>query len=238
MARDASYLDIAAALTKQLASAPAGSRVASEHALMAAHGVSRPTARAALQELEQRFVVRRVRGAGTFVNRRVDYVIGPHVPPSATSTLARAGVTGNSRVLRAGAASPSADTTRRLALGRRGRVVELVRETSIDGAIAAHSTTRLPARLVPGIVEHLTDGMSLFALLRERYALRPVRAWSRASLDLPPDDVAACLGLDAVVPSWLVESVNRNGRRGEPIELTTTWMRADVVRVVFELEDG
>jgi DNA-binding FadR family transcriptional regulator len=39
--------------------------VASEHELADANGVSRPTARAALQELEHRYLVRRVPRAGT-----------------------------------------------------------------------------------------------------------------------------------------------------------------------------
>jgi hypothetical protein len=55
---------------------------------------------------------------------------------------------------------------------------------------------------------------------------------------VPPADVADRLAPDAAVPSWLVDSIDRHGRRGGPVELTTTWMRADVVRVVFEPEDG
>lgn len=237
MPRDVSYLDIAAALSERLTRARPGDRVESEHELAAAHGVSRPTARAALQQLEHRFLVRRVRGAGTFVNRRVDYVVGAHVPPSGTETFARAGVSARTTVVDARTVRASGDVARRLKVVAGDRVVRLVRLTRIDGVTAVRSTTRLPAALVPGLTDHLTDDVSLFHLFCGHYAMAPVRAWSRASLELPGDDVAHQLELDGIGPTWLVESVNRDGRAGTPIEFTTTWLRADLVRVVYEMED-
>ena len=54
-------------------------------------GVGRAAARSALQELERRLLVRRVQGAGTFVNRRIDYVISRTRPPSWHATVDRGG---------------------------------------------------------------------------------------------------------------------------------------------------
>ena len=54
---DASYLEIAATLGDELVTATTGARVPGVHALMATHGVSRPNARAAPQEREQRYLV-------------------------------------------------------------------------------------------------------------------------------------------------------------------------------------
>lgn len=237
MPRDVSYLEIASVLGSELATAPVGARVPSEHALMATHGVSRPTARAALQELEQRYVVRRVRGSGTFVNRRIDYVIGAHVPPSGTATFARSGVTVSNRLLDVGIEAADDEVAGRLDLVAGEDVVVIVRRVTIDEAVAGHSTTRLPAHLVPGLAETVSDGISLFALLWDRFDMSPVRSWSRASLDIPPAEVAWHLQLDTIEPSWLVESLNRDGPAGPALELTTTWMRADTVRVVYELEE-
>lgn len=237
MVREVSYLDIAAALTERLGTAAVGSRFASEHELVVEFGVSRPTARAALQELERRFLVRRVRGAGTFVNRRVDYVIGAHVPPSGTATFARSGVTPTIRVLTTGIVGAVGEVAERLGMPAEAPVVEIVRLTSVDGHVAGHTTTRLPDALVPGIGEHVGDDVSLFTLLQDRYGLEPVRVWSRATTEVPPPGVAAALGLDTTDPSWLIVSVNRDRRSGRRIEHTTTWMRADTVRVVVELEE-
>ncbi|MCQ8187078.1 GntR family transcriptional regulator [Streptomyces rugosispiralis] len=71
------YLEIAERLSAELAECAHGTRVAGEAEIARRFGVGRAAARAAVQELERRFVVRRTQGAGTFVNRRIDYVISP-----------------------------------------------------------------------------------------------------------------------------------------------------------------
>lgn len=134
MRRDVSYLEIAATLGDQLSAAPTGAQVPSEHALMAAHGVSRPTARAALQELQQRYLVRRVRGSGTFVNRRIDYVIGAHVPPSGTATFARSGVTAGHRVLGVSVTTAHDEVARRLDVTAGDAVIVVVRRVRVGDA--------------------------------------------------------------------------------------------------------
>ncbi len=234
----ATYLELADALERALRRARAGERVASEHELVAAHGISRPTARAVLQELEQRFVVRRVRGAGTFVNHRIDYVIGSDRPPSFSDTVTRAGGTPGARLLDVQTRRATAEVRDALGLATGSSVVVVVRVVTVDGLVAGIITSHLPAALVPGLATHLLaeDGaLSVDALLRSRYGLRPRRAWSRASLDVPPATVAAHLGLDAAAPSWCIESTNEDERTGARIERSTSWNRADALRVVFEL---
>jgi DNA-binding GntR family transcriptional regulator len=76
------YLALADRLEADLAGLSPGARVSSEHELAARHQVSRLTARAALQELERRYVVERTQGLGTFVARRITYRIGPGSPPA------------------------------------------------------------------------------------------------------------------------------------------------------------
>jgi GntR family transcriptional regulator len=49
------------------------------------------TARAALDELEHRRVVRRRRGSGTYVSRRYDLVLAPHPTPSWSQLIRAAG---------------------------------------------------------------------------------------------------------------------------------------------------
>src|SRR5215469_15548454 len=87
-----SYLAVSDELEQQLHGAAPGDPVASETELARRYGVSRLTARAALQELERRHLVRRVQGRGTFVLRRIDYRIAPDGPASFTDILAAAGV--------------------------------------------------------------------------------------------------------------------------------------------------
>lgn len=234
----ATYLELADDLERRLTASPAGDRVASEHELVAAHGISRPTARAVLQELERRYLVRRVRGSGTFVNRRIDYVIGADGPPSFSETVRRAGAVPGARLV--DVQTRRADAARRADLGLPAgtSVVVVTRVVTVDGLVAGLLATHLPAALVPGLAGHLVDAdgaVSVDALLRERYGLAPARLWSRASMDVPPVAVARSLVLDAAVPSWCIESLNVDGPSGRPIERSTGWNRADALRVVFEL---
>lgn len=238
MTTTATYVDLAEALQRRLERARPGERVVSEHELAAAEGISRPTARAALQELERRYVVRRSRGAGTFVNRRIDYVVSADAPPSFTRTVRRAGAEPGARLIGVDVVrAPSAVATQ-LELDRRAAVVRLRRTTTIDRAIAGEITTHLPAELVPGFsaIVRADDGeLSVDALLRDRYGLCPERHWTRATFDVPPADVAGRLGLETAVPSWLVESVNRDAASGRPIESSRGWNRGDALRVVLEM---
>jgi DNA-binding transcriptional regulator YhcF (GntR family) len=64
------YRQLAASLREQIISGRYGpdSRLPSEHQLAARQGISRVTARQAIQVLEQHGLVRRIRGSGTYVN--------------------------------------------------------------------------------------------------------------------------------------------------------------------------
>lgn len=232
-----SYLDLAEDLARRLARADAGTRVISEHELAASNGVSRPTARAALQELERRYLVRRIRGAGTFVNHRIDYVVGPNTPPSWSESVRAAGSVGVSRVERVSVRPATAEQRERLALEPGARVVTLLRSHTVDGHPAGLGTSQLPEELVPGLSDYIargSEGVSIYRTLVDHYGLEPVRTWTTASLEIPPPDRAARMGLEAPEPTWYIESINRDRSTGQPIELATGWLRADVYRLILQ----
>ena len=233
-----SYLDLADDLARRLRGVEVGTRVISEHELARSSGVSRPTARAALQELERRYLVRRVRGAGTFVQRRIDYPIGPHTPPSWSDGVRAAGSAPRARVERFRTAAPSAELRDRLELPAGVRVSTVLRSLTVDGRPAGLGTSHLPDDLVPGLGEHFaaaTAGRSIYHTLVDRYGLDPVRTWTTASLEVPPPDIAARMGLEAPEPTWCVESVNRDRASSRPVELARGWLRADVFRIILRV---
>lgn len=234
---DLSYLDLAENLAKQLASADPGTRVVSEHELAAGNGVSRPTARAALQELERRYLVRRIRGAGTFVNRRIDYVVGPTTPPSWSESVRNAGSVPIATIERVTTRAATAEQRERLELPAGAKVVTLLRSNTVDGHPAGLGTSHLPYDLVPGLTKHLgrgTSGRSIYRTLVDQYGLEPVRSWTTASLEIPPPDRAARMGLEAPEPAWHMESVNRDRATGRPVELAIGWLRADIYRIILQ----
>lgn len=113
-------------------------------------------------------------------------------------------------------------------------LVALLRVGWVDDTVACFSTSLLPSHLVPGLVDTPPEG-SLYAALRSTYGLDPVRRWSRAALEVPDDSAATWLSLRHRAPMWLVEGVNTCSRLHQPIEVVRSWMRTDVIKVLFEL---
>ncbi len=227
------YLGLADRLAARIARSGADARLPSEHELEREHKVSRLTARAALEELERRHLVRRVRGRGTFVAPRLDYPIGPDMPPSWTEMVRRAGRRPRFEVMGIRVQRASAGSRQALALREGARVVVLRRRGVIDDLAASVSVSYLPVELVPDLKARL--GSSLYATLRGAYGLEPVRAWCRAELEVMPPEANRALGLEGRPLGWSIESCNHCARSGRPVEVSHGWLRADVFRVRFEL---
>ncbi|HZC25897.1 MAG TPA: GntR family transcriptional regulator [Actinopolymorphaceae bacterium] len=232
------YLELADELAGALRDAPPGTRVASEYELVASQGVSRLTARAALQELEHRYLVQRVRGSGTFVPRRIDYVLSKGLPPSFTTTVAATGARPGTRLLEVGRRPADPDHPYEPEVADGGELVEVRRLNLIDGVVSGVLTSVLPGRRLPGIEDHLAaDDVSLHALLGERYGLRLRRYRHQVQLDVPDLAVAHVLGDEAPRPCWYGESLNRIEGTTRLGEYSATWSNPRVVRMVFQIEE-
>src|SRR5450755_4429117 len=85
------YLQVADQLEEQIATLEAGEPMPSEHELARDHDINRLTARAALEELERRYLVRRQQGRRTIVSRRIDYPLDPGGVPGWTKIVRKAG---------------------------------------------------------------------------------------------------------------------------------------------------
>jgi GntR family transcriptional regulator len=228
------YLVLADELAARCRELEEGARLPSENELARDHGVSRITTRAALQELERRHIVRRQQGSGTFVAARIPYPVRSGMPPSWSATVAASGHEARHAVLSVTSLRADAATARALMLPRGRSVFRLERLGLIDGQVASHHLSHLPAALAPGLADQIGDG-SLTNYLTERHGLLPDRWWSRAELMPLPDDVAVHLGLAARTPAWRIESVNVCRDRGVPVEVTVGWLRADWFRVFLEV---
>ncbi|MDN5857749.1 MAG: GntR family transcriptional regulator [Pseudonocardia sp.] len=231
----ARYLEIAEELAAELAGAAPGSRVAGEHCIGRRFGVGRAAARAALQELERRLLVRRVQGAGTFVSRRIDYTISHDRRPSWHETVAAAGGKPRSVVRSIEVLPLPAERAGALELPAGTPAHRLVRQSYIDDLLASRVHEWVPVAVVADLDLAMHAVESLDQVLRQMGRVAPVRAWCRVSLDVPSADVREGLQVEASRPVWLVESVSRDAVSGRPLMCSRSWMRADAVRVVVEL---
>jgi GntR family transcriptional regulator len=230
--RQVRYLDIAADLAARLPEYGPGGRLPTEAQLAQELQVNRLTARAAIQELERRFLVRRYRGLGTFVTTRIDYVVSAENPPSWHETVRLAGATPREQTEHIELVRRPSEAARRgLVLRAREKVITLSRLRYVNDELAGCSDLVLNAALVPGLEEIMEPSASLYRYLCDHYQLKPYRGWSEVSLEPAPPAIAARLGLTGQPMLFRHESRVDSAAAGRPIDLVTAWLRPEIVRV-------
>ncbi|NLG56423.1 MAG: GntR family transcriptional regulator [Rhodococcus sp.] len=229
------YRLIADELETEIAVMAPGTKLDSEHTLMKRFGVGHAAARAAVQELERRLRVRRVQGAGTFVTKRIDYVISHDRPPSWHRTVRAAGGDPRSVILERDVLPLPANCAVLLELPEGTPTHRLVRVSYIDDAVAGTAVEWVVREAVPDLGDAMRVEESLDEVLRQVGHVEAVRSWCRTASDIPPPEVQQRLELASAVPVWVVESVNRDPSTGRPLTYSTAWMRGDAVRVVMEI---
>lgn len=230
----ATYVSVADELQAYIATAAAGERLPSEHELATRYDISRVTARAVLQELERRHLVRRTRGSGTFVARRIDFPVTPDSPPSWSEAVRRGGGVPETKILSVNVLRAQSDIREQLDLGPNATVVELRRLGFVDGILATFVQTYLPTTLAPDLQERVAFGGSLHQTMLA-LGLQPVRLWSAGELDIAPPDIAGLLKLEGRPPIWHSEGTVIDAPTGRKIEYGIGWSRPDVFRYRFEL---
>lgn len=234
MADAAPYMAVADTLEREVAEASPGSLVDSEYEVAARFGVHRLTARAALKELERRYLVRRVKGQGTFVAQRLEYRVGPTTPPGWSETVRRAGAQPRAELGRIAHASPPPQVAAELGLPDGAAAWLVPRIRYVNGELVGCADSYLAVETAPDLPQRLVDGASLTATLARVYDAEPVRGSYRAELELPPADIVERLGL--IGRPWMLLTHGRTDcrRRGRPLEVSTVWLRADIFRLVVE----
>jgi GntR family transcriptional regulator len=230
-----SYLSLSRCLEEQLATASPGDLVPSENELARLHQVNRLTARAALQELERRHLVRRIQGRGTFVVRRLDYRISTDGPASFTEIVRRAGGNPSTSTDDVIVRTASPAERRSLMLAPRAQVVELRRRRWLDDELVGVGISVLPAVLVPGLPGKLGLDGSLYRVLAEDYDLQPRRAWFRCEVEAAPEAVAEKLKLRGRPDLFHNCGRLESERLKLPVEINDGWLRTDVFNVVIEV---
>lgn len=114
-------------------------------------------------------------------------------------------------------------------------IPRLERLAYIDDAPAMY----LQEHVRPDAAEHLDVTLQVVGSLDQvlRHSGRePQRAWSRATLDTPPDEVATRLQIPADTQVWVVRSLLRDARTRVPLVTSRAYTRVDLVRMVFEFD--
>ena len=213
-----------------------GARVPSERKLATEQGISRMTARAAVDLLARRGLVERKERLGVFVARpkieqSLDTVAG------FSDQLESRGVVPGAQVLQACTVQSDelgdAEVVSRMWLSKGDRVHVVVRVRTGDGEPLVLEENYLPERLLPGLLgEDLTGG--LYALMGERYGLFPAHSRQELEPTVLDPEAAAALGASPDAPALRVTRLAWDAQ-GRPIEFARDLHRGDRLLFVSEV---
>jgi GntR family transcriptional regulator len=209
-----------------------GDRLGTERQLAAELSVSRSTLRQVLAVLAQTGVVRRVpgRAGGTFVahskvDRDLSVIVG--LP----EYLRRQGFVAGTRVLSATMTGADDVTATHLGVPAGSLVVDIVRIRLADAVPLSLERVRLPADLVPGLLE-LPLGSSIYDLLDRRYGMKPQDVVEHLEVVEASPDEAALLGVADRAALLAITRTSRTAA-GVAFEYSNDLFRADRTRVTF-----
>lgn len=208
------YYTIEQALRARVAALEPHAPLPSDAQLCEEFGVSRMTARGAMQRLVHDGLVYRVPGRGTFVavpraNRTADHIL------SFSDEMRRRGRVPSSRIVTSGRRAASADEARGLGTAE---VFVLRRVREGDGEPVALETAVFPADRVGGLLDGDLEGISIFALLVAG-GLVPTAGRAALAAEAATAEDAKLLSVRRGEP-LLVERRLIHDQDGRPLELT------------------
>ncbi|MDJ0665051.1 MAG: GntR family transcriptional regulator [Acidimicrobiia bacterium] len=222
------YEEIADHLRARIAELQPGDILPSETELSELFGVSRMTARHAVQTLEREHLLHRRKGKGTFVSPRpIPRLLGS--PLSFSESMRRRGLTATSITIESGLIEPSQDDLDALEMAEEAKVGLLVRLRLADGTPMAMERAVLAPHCA-GVLTGLGDGSLHVAF--EAIGLLPSRATAQVQARAATPQEKTLLELDELSPVLCERRVIYD-QDGRPLEHTETRYAAD--RYVFDV---
>jgi GntR family transcriptional regulator len=226
------YYELRQWLRQQIDGLPPGTPVPPERALSEQFNVSRTTVRQALHDLAVEGRIIRRQGRGTFVatpkvNQNVQLT-------SYTEAMRAQGLRPGSRIVDVAVTEAEEEVASGLGLDSSSLVTRVERVRYANGEPMAVETVYLDHIRFPGLAEELSTGMSLYALLEERFGVVPFDADETIETVLAPPSASRLLGSDATTPMLLLTRSSRDAD-GRPVEYVRSLYRGDRFRLTAQL---
>ena len=229
------YLQIEEELAEQIDTGELspGDRMPTERDLAEATGVSRMTVRAALGRLEQRGLIVRRQGSGTFVADPKLRQDASHLRGFFEGSIGQ-GVFPVSRVVEKAQILATRHLANELSLRLGEPVYKVVRVRAANGSPVVLETSFFPARMVPGLLERDLASASIYRLMDRHHDARPVRARQTLEPIVAGEAESRLLEVPVGSPLMLVERTAWD-RRDRAVEHARDLYRGDRSRFVTEL---
>jgi DNA-binding GntR family transcriptional regulator len=232
------YRQIADQIATLISDAEPGVRLPSEHEMAGHLGVSRATAIQALKDLENRGLVHRRQGRGSFTadTDRAIRSIDTSWLPSFTDDLKKAGRSTSEHVLVCSAVRAPAEVSSALEVPADTQVWHVARVIYSADEPVIHATSWLSMRVYPEMDRDEIGSSSLYRYLQARYGAdaRPSTAEEQWSAQAVLRPIATALDIPAGAP---VMRVRRRAllRDGTPVEYALSYVRAETFAVSFRI---
>lgn len=218
------YREIEQAIRQRLSKLTPGAELPSDAELCEEFGVSRMTARHAMNRIAQEGLVYRIPGRGTFVgeaptHRRANSLL------SFSNEMRRQGRVPSSRVLSRVVRAPTREEASRLELKDGEKVLSLRRVRLADGHPIALESARLRRRTAAAVLAADLERESLHSVLVAAGCL-PTRGRATISCEAATADDARLLKMRRGDP-MLVERRIIDDQHGRPLEFTESRYPAD-----------
>lgn len=210
-----------------------GTSLAAERDLATELGVSRPTVRAAVEELTRSGLLVRQHGRGTFTS---PHKVTQEMTGTTTNALAVPPAEGDwtSRVVAVETAPAGPPRAARLALGPDEEVTRITRVRLVDGEPIAIERLELPAALVPGLRPQDMESGNFYQLLRERYGVAVLDAVQTLEPTVANPEQAELLDTSVYAPLLRIERTTRD-TTGRTVEFAQSVYRGDRYRITSKL---
>jgi GntR family transcriptional regulator len=210
-----------------------GDRIPSEHELSREHGISRMTARRALDTLVMEGILFRRPGKGTYVSEKVQW-------PGATifsfsTAMASLGLVVTTRVVELTLAAPTAAIARDLGVGQGEQIVRLTRLRFIEDEPVALHTSYMAREYYPAIRHADLVSTPLNKVMEAISGRRFANSRDYVEVTLAHPEEAALLQIPTGAPLLLVRGLVFSDR-GHPERATKSLFRGDRFR--FTIEGG
>src|SRR6266568_1232205 len=226
---------VQASILTLIADHAGGEALPSEHDLCRRFGVSRPTLRAAVDELVDQGVLVRKQGRGTFTSPRK--VTQPMAPSANAGNSFRVPLTEGvweSRTLHFERRSAGARLGRALGVSPSQQIVYVERLRIVDGSPLALERLHVPVHFFPDITGEDFERGSFYQLLHARYGITMARAAQSIEATVTDEHESLFLEVPPYAPSLLFEVTTRD-TLDRIIEYTRAVYRGDRYRIDSDL---